>query len=153
MDREALQALVRQQPDQLLSRHAEIEQPHEAWQSREAEIQHLKLLILKLQRLNFGHKSEKLGRQIEQLELQLEELQTNRGESAPTTEPKSKPADDEAAAAPPPARTTTAPAQNLRTETEGLSRLRGGYEEGWRGRLGDVGLCARPVGGNPTRPA
>jgi transposase len=102
LDREALQALVRKQHQQLLtgnaelqSRDAVIQQHLEQLQSRDAEIQHLKLLIRKLQRLNFGHKSEKLGRQIEQLELQLEELQINRGESAPRPAPES-----EAAAAP-----------------------------------------------------
>lgn len=62
LDPPALKALVRQQ--------------HEQLQSRDTEIQHLKLLILKLQRMQFGRKSEKLNRQIEQLELRLEELQT-----------------------------------------------------------------------------
>lgn len=40
-----------------------------------AEIEHLKLVVAKLQRMHFGSKSEKLHRQIEQLELQLEGLQ------------------------------------------------------------------------------
>jgi hypothetical protein len=40
-----------------------------------AEIEHLKMVVAKLQRMNFGRKSEKLHRQIEQLELQLEGLQ------------------------------------------------------------------------------
>jgi transposase len=35
------------------------------------EIEHLKLLTAKLQRMQFGRKSEKLARQIEQLELRL----------------------------------------------------------------------------------
>ncbi|MBF6571759.1 MAG: IS66 family transposase [Candidatus Binataceae bacterium] len=39
------------------------------------EIEHLKLVVAKLQRMNFGRKSEKLHRHIEQLELQLEGLQ------------------------------------------------------------------------------
>jgi transposase len=43
--------------------------------SRASEIERLKLLVEKLQRLLFGTKSEKVLRQIEQLELQLEELQ------------------------------------------------------------------------------
>jgi len=41
------------------------------------EIEHLKLLIAKLKRLQFGRKSEKLDRQIEQLELRLEDLQAD----------------------------------------------------------------------------
>src|SRR3974377_1784035 len=44
-------------------------------QSRESEIEHLKLLLAKLQRMQFGRKSEKLQRQIEQLELRLEDLE------------------------------------------------------------------------------
>ena len=43
--------------------------------SRSSEIERLVLLVEKLQRMLFGAKSEKVLRQIEQLELQLEELQ------------------------------------------------------------------------------
>jgi transposase len=46
--------------------------------SRSTEIEHLVLLVEKLQRMLFGTKSEKVLRQIEQLELQLEELQLQR---------------------------------------------------------------------------
>jgi transposase len=42
--------------------------------SRATEIERLKMLVDKLQRMLFGAKSEKVLRQIEQLELQLEEL-------------------------------------------------------------------------------
>jgi transposase len=42
---------------------------HEALVSRETEVENLKLLILKLRRMQFGRKSEKLDREIEQLEL------------------------------------------------------------------------------------
>lgn len=42
--------------------------------SRTEDIERLKLLVDKLQRMLFGAKSEKVLRQIEQLELQLEEL-------------------------------------------------------------------------------
>ncbi len=66
---EALKALVRAQHEQLL------------W--RESEIEHLQLLIAKLQRMQFGRKSEKLARQIEQLELRLEDLQAKPAESQP----------------------------------------------------------------------
>jgi transposase len=45
--------------------------------SRSTEIEHLVLLVEKLQRMLFGTKSEKVLRQIEQLELQLEELQAD----------------------------------------------------------------------------
>jgi len=47
----------------------------------EVEIEHLKLMIAKLRRMQFGRKSEKLDHQIEQLELQLEDLQATEGEA------------------------------------------------------------------------
>ena len=78
---EALKALVLAQHEQLL------------W--RESEIEHLKLLIAKLQRMQFGRKSEKLARQIEQLELRLEDLQSKPAESA------SQPESESAATTPP----------------------------------------------------
>ncbi len=64
---EALRALI-------LAQHTELISTHEQLQSREREIEHLKLLLTKLHRMQFGRKSEKLQRQIEQLELRLEEL-------------------------------------------------------------------------------
>jgi transposase len=52
----------------ILSQHAQL-------LTHQNEIEHLKLLIAKLRRMQFGRKSEKLDRQIEQLELRLAELQ------------------------------------------------------------------------------
>lgn len=57
--------------------------------SREQEISHLKLLIDKLKRMQFGRKSEKLARQIEQLELRLEDLQADEGAAEAATPIKS----------------------------------------------------------------
>jgi transposase len=45
--------------------------------SSRAEVEHLKLIIAKLKRLQFGRRSEKIDREIEQLELRLEELQVS----------------------------------------------------------------------------
>jgi len=70
---EALRALI-------LAQHQELITKDEQLLSREREIEHLKLLLVKLHRMQFGRKSEKLQRQIEQLELRLEELESNRGE-------------------------------------------------------------------------
>ena len=61
LDAAALKALLIAQQDQLSSRASEIE--------------HLKLLVAKLQHMLFGAKSEKVLRQIQQLELKLEELE------------------------------------------------------------------------------
>jgi transposase len=53
--------------------------------SRDSEIEQLKLLIAKLRRMQFGRSSEKLDRQIEQLELRLEALQQNDAEMVGAT--------------------------------------------------------------------
>jgi hypothetical protein len=70
LDPEAMKALIRTQ--------------HERLSTRASEIAHLKLLLDKLQRMLFGARSEKLVRQVAQLELQLEELETSRGEEEVT---------------------------------------------------------------------
>src|SRR4051794_11147473 len=51
--------------------------------ARSAEVEHLKLIIAKLKRLQFGRRSEKLDREIEQLELRLEELQVSAAPAVP----------------------------------------------------------------------
>jgi hypothetical protein len=50
------------------------------------EIERLQLLIVKLKRMQFGTSSEKLARHIDQLELQLEELETKRAEASSVNE-------------------------------------------------------------------
>src|SRR5581483_3151139 len=74
LDPAALRALIRAQHENLVAQHG-------ALVSRGTEIENLKLLILKLQRMRFGRSSEKLDHQIEQLELRLEDLEAE--ESAP----------------------------------------------------------------------
>jgi len=64
----------------ILAQHQQLLTQDEQLLSREREIEHLKLLLVKLHRMQFGRKSEKLQRQIEQLELRLEELESNRSE-------------------------------------------------------------------------
>ena len=64
LDAAGLKALI-------LSQHDELLDTRQRLLSRESEIEHLKLLIAKLRRMQFGRKSEKLDRQIEQLELKL----------------------------------------------------------------------------------
>src|SRR5579859_7833446 len=84
---DALKALLRE-------RDARIERLQDVVDSQEAviatgkaEIEHLKLLIAKLRRMQFGRKSERLDRQIEQLELRLEELEADEG-ATPVEIPK-----------------------------------------------------------------
>jgi len=80
---DALRALILAQHEQLLSTESTLTATQEQLQSREREIEHLKLLLAKLHRMQFGRKSEKLTRQIEQLELRLEELESKPSEQEP----------------------------------------------------------------------
>src|SRR3984957_14364720 len=72
LDNESLKALVVAQQSQLVS--------------RETEIENLKLLVLKLKRMHFGQRSEKMNADIEQLELRLEDLETNQAAVDPPTQ-------------------------------------------------------------------
>jgi len=72
LDAAALRALIRSKDEQL-SAHA-------------AEIERLKLLIARLQRMQFGRKSEKLEREMRQLELQLDDLEESAAESRQRSE-------------------------------------------------------------------
>lgn len=67
LDTAALKALIRSKDEQL-SAHA-------------AEIERLKLMIARLQRMQFGRKSEKVEREIQQLELQLGDLEETAAEN------------------------------------------------------------------------
>jgi transposase len=58
---------------------------------QQAQIEHMKLLIAKLRRLQFGRSSEKFSREIEQLELRLEELQTVHAQMTPVVEAAAQP--------------------------------------------------------------
>jgi transposase len=78
LDREALQTLI-------LAQQSELSAQQEKLLSRDNEIEHLKLVIAKLRRMMFGTKSEKVTREVEQLELKLEELETRQSEGAATT--------------------------------------------------------------------
>jgi len=69
--------------DALLSEHIEIKNERDTLKKSKAdaqeEIKRLSLLIVKLKRMVFGQKSEKLSIQIAQLELELEELHITQG--------------------------------------------------------------------------
>jgi transposase len=69
LDVESLKALVLAQQSRL--------------DSRETEIESLKLLILKLKRMHFGQRSEKMNADIGQLELRLEDLEANEAAAEP----------------------------------------------------------------------
>ena len=89
LDSDALKALVTEKHALVVEQHAEII-------SHKNEIETLKLLILKLQRMQFGPSSERLARHIDQLVLRLEDLETDQASkpssSARQPVPRSKPA-------------------------------------------------------------
>jgi transposase len=85
LDSNALKSLILTLHDQVFSHQKQLTTQQEeilsqreqlAW--RDVEIEHLKLLIAKLRRMQFGRSSEKRECQIEQLELRLEELEAGR---------------------------------------------------------------------------
>ena len=51
--------------------------------TQRTEIENLNLLVLKLKRMHFGQRSEKMGADIEQLELRLEDLEANQAAAEP----------------------------------------------------------------------
>ncbi len=61
-------------------------------QLRTLEIEKLKFQIAKLRRMQFGRSSERITRQIEQLELQLEELETGEAEEIAKADAEDRPA-------------------------------------------------------------
>jgi transposase len=71
LDSERLKALVIEKHALVIEKEVELASQHD-------EIQRLKLFIAKLQRMQFGPSSEKLARHIDQLELRLEDLETNK---------------------------------------------------------------------------
>ena len=72
LDPAALKAMILAQQDRFKAQH---ERDVAALSSRTTEIERLKLLVEKLKHMLFGRKSEKVLRQIEQLELQIEDLE------------------------------------------------------------------------------
>lgn len=76
LDVQTLQAL-------LLAERARTLELEKKLDSRDAHIERLERMLAKLRRMTFGRSSEKLHRQIEQLEFELEEVQADRAEQAP----------------------------------------------------------------------
>src|SRR3546814_949947 len=81
-DVETLRRLVLEQrrPSEQLAE--QLQQAHAGLIEKALEIEKLKAQLAKLRRMTFGHSSEKLDRQIEQLELMLGDLEERVGQSA-----------------------------------------------------------------------
>lgn len=87
----AAQARLEQLGEVIVARDETVLALQEQVSSSALEIEQLKLLIAKLKRMQFGQKSEKLDRQIEQMEFKLEDLQGDEGEAALESETAGKP--------------------------------------------------------------
>jgi transposase len=93
LDRVVLEALIAAQQQEMSAKDEALAAQQEKLLSRDNEIEHLKLVIAKLRRMIFGTSSEKVSREIEQLELKLEELETQQAErvtASPQTSPPAK---------------------------------------------------------------
>lgn len=86
-----LQAMLAERDAALAAKDAIVVALREQLSTRAAEIEHLKLTIAKLRRMQFGRKSEKLDRQIEQLELRLEDLQADEGQTSSHAQRQGRP--------------------------------------------------------------
>src|SRR6201984_2613825 len=79
-DPDALRAFALACQSELAQTTAELQAAKLAVQLRTLEIEKLKFQIAKLRRMQFGRSSERRPRQIEQLELRLEELEAGEAE-------------------------------------------------------------------------
>ena len=68
--------------------------------AQQAEIEHLKFIIAKFRRMQFGRRSEQMDETVAQLELALEELECVRGELGPSDEATATESDARVPAAP-----------------------------------------------------
>jgi transposase len=86
----ASQERLAQQDEVIAARDGTVLALQELLSSNAIEIEKLKLLIAKLRRMQFGRKSEKLDRQIDELEVKLEDLQVDDEEAAALAEQTQK---------------------------------------------------------------
>ncbi|MBO0738207.1 MAG: transposase [Alphaproteobacteria bacterium] len=114
-DPEALRVFALACQNEQAAATAELQAAKLAIQLRTLEIEKLKFQIAKLRRMQFGRSSDRITRQIEQLELRLEDLeaargrrtQQGRGKRSCMSRPRMAPAPVPPAAAPWPSSATT----------------------------------------------
>jgi transposase len=132
-DPDALRAFALACQSELAQTTAELQAAKLAVQLRTLEIEKLKFQIAKLRRMQFGRSSERLTRQIEQLELRLEELEAGEAEEITKAATEDRPL---------PIR-----------EGDRLSSLRRRNGSARRRRHRGPRLCPGPVPSDPARPA
>ena len=81
-DVETLRRMVLEQAQALTTTRVELQQARSGLVAQALEIEKLKVQLARLRRLQFGRSSERLDRQIAQLELRLEDLEEDLGRSA-----------------------------------------------------------------------
>ncbi len=74
-------------PDDVASLKQLVTTMRQALASRDIQIEHLKLLLAKLRRAQYGRSSEALDERINQLELSIEELEASQAQDLPSPEP------------------------------------------------------------------
>jgi hypothetical protein len=158
LDSKALKSLILAQHEQALShrkqlttQQEEILSQREQLASRDVEIEHLKLLIAKLRRMQFGRSSEKRENQIEQLELRLEELEVRRRRETTAT-----PGSTGSSTVARPARRPLPDhlpreVRKVSSETRSLPGLWREAEASWRGYFRDPGIRAGQSQSHPVR--
>jgi len=135
LDVQSLKALV-------LAKQAELD-------SRTTEIDSLKLLILKLKRMHFGPSSERYARDLQQLELRLEDLEANQAAAEPPPIVPATVAMEADSSAETGASSlaggTAARDRDHRAGSGSVSRLRRLVAAAGRGRIGDAGICSGAI--------
>ena len=158
-DPDALRAFALACQSELAQATAELQAARLAVQLRTLEIEKLKFQLAKLRRMQFGRSSERVTRQIEQLELRLEELEAGEAEAISqgrqrrpaAADPPEKPAQAQEAAGPSaPARGRARTGARRRLHLSGLRRRHG---QARRRCHRGARLYPRAVSGNPPCPA
>jgi transposase len=90
-DPQALKTLIGELSGRLERTEAELAAKHQAIGSLQQHIEHLQLQIAVLRRARFGRRSERLDRELAQLELALEALQEAQAEAIAESEPAPRP--------------------------------------------------------------
>ena len=153
---DALRALILAQHEQLLSTESTLTATQEQLQSREREIEHLKLLLAKLHRMQFGRKSEKLDAADRAVGAAAGgagiEAQRARARRASTgSRHRLFDCYGSETHAPRTARSSSATNAQARAERNGMPAMPGRAAQVRRGCLGDAGVRARQLRGDSSR--
>jgi transposase len=140
-DVESLRAIIAAQGEALATKEAELTAAKSGLKVKALEIERLKVQLARLRRMTFGRSSEKLDREIHQLELLLEDLESETSEKDAGAAAPDAAEDEPAAAARPPRR-------RRRALPDHLPRIEARHAPD--AVCGDCGGTMRPVGEDIT---